>query len=619
MATKNHILCEILKEKNIPSIEEIKNKTGIPTNFLLFLKLIRIVTLANENNVVYLTNNYIINALVIISKLVSSSFICDVNLYYNVLKKKQEKFRDYYNFNEENLDNKQFNYIKNLFIKFDLALVTLYDDGEKSKDNVYLLDKLIEEMVYKLKNFPLIHITFDACPELFKIPLFTDKIFIKKLVYYYIFTVLNSDNINDIIYFQRVVEYFFQNVKFPFDEVMKSELVEFINEELIKLNSTDKQKCMFLEQLFYQLHSVKLSALETLETLKSKFKIGSPHIGKIKLIEKPEIKYIDLRKRYTITIDNPNQINYDDAFSFFKMKDGKYIFSLYITDINSFVPENSKLDLYAANIGETLYSFDINKPNLNMMPSKYSINKFSLFQNKERYVQVFEYELSNDFDILSSKIYNGYIKVNKNFTYEEIDEIFMYHDFEYYEYFKALREFINKLKSLGYATLLDSNILHNNMLDDYSSLSFEMIAQIKLMNNHNWAHYFKTNNLPLIYLNDDYKLMNNMLETLNGIIPDKGKYDDLKVVFKNFMNQSTYDVKCMGHFGLNLDSYALITTPLRNFVSLTNQRAIQSLIIEGDITDKNIYKYEELLTRVAKEQQKKKVLNKYFVNGYGKI
>uniref|UniRef100_A0A8C4SHS6 Helicase with zinc finger 2 n=1 Tax=Erpetoichthys calabaricus TaxID=27687 RepID=A0A8C4SHS6_ERPCA len=132
-------------------------------------------------------------------------------------------------------------------------------------------------------------------------------------------------------------------------------------------------------------------------------------------------KRLDIRSYCTFTIDPKNSKDLDDAISVRDLGDC-YEIGIHIADIASVIPKDSALDKDARKRGCTFYS--LKNVSVPMLPTKLSENLCSLLPNKDRpVISLFIQVTKKDDRVIKAKFTLATLKSNKNFSYEEAEEI----------------------------------------------------------------------------------------------------------------------------------------------------------------------------------------------------
>lgn len=238
-----------------------------------------------------------------------------------------------------------------------------------------------------------------------------------------------------------------------------------------------------------------------------------------------------------ISIDPPGCTDIDDAFSVLDN-----VINIYLADTTSVLLNNLSLFEYAKNQTTSIYS-----PNktYHMLPESISTNSCSLLENKVRSANVCQIIIENN-KIIDYYFFQTSIKVTKNYSYEEIDQLYEEKEDEYI------------VNSLNLIDNIDFN--YNSVNQD--TLSHKCIEKLMVIVNH-------LSFLRLQYLKKDFIVRCHPTPDLNlENVPE-----NLKNYYNLFLNKAaTYTLNSESnfHYGLNIDGYTHFTSPLRRLVDSIN-------------------------------------------------
>jgi exoribonuclease R len=248
----------------------------------------------------------------------------------------------------------------------------------------------------------------------------------------------------------------------------------------------------------------------------------------------------DLSSWETLNIDPDGCEDIDDCISYILINKNTLRVAITITNVASYIPEDSELNKKVCNISQTFYF----KQNRTMLPKSYEEN-CSLLPNKERY------GIALIFDVyIDDEKYNV-----SNIHFTEV-------------------KLINK-KSYTYESIYDSN--HNDLIK-----FLEIFSNSK--DSHKWIE-----SIMIFYNTQAAELMKNFLH-LNPIFRtnDKSKISDIIEKYCPFLSFSsatyTFYNENMYHYGLNIKNYLHITSPIRRYADLYNQRALLSILNNTNIS-----------------------------------
>jgi exoribonuclease R len=273
---------------------------------------------------------------------------------------------------------------------------------------------------------------------------------------------------------------------------------------------------------------------------------------------------LDLSSWETLNIDPEGCEDIDDCISYNEVGGNKFKIAITITNVASYIPINSEIDKKCLSIGQTFY-FD--KGNRTMLPKSYE-EQLSLLPNRERY------GVSLIFNV--DKIENEFKLSNAFFIETKI---------------------INK-RSYTYDNIYNSN--HQNLLSFLKDFS-------KSEDSHKWIESL------MIYYNTQAAELLKIYTHLNPIfrVNDKVTDDELHQLYQKYCpfllfssakytnyNSDNY------HQGLNIQNYLHITSPIRRYADLHNQRVLLSILNSKNVLNSNNIELIENLNQRQKSVKK---------------
>ncbi len=309
------------------------------------------------------------------------------------------------------------------------------------------------------------------------------------------------------------------------------------------------------------------------------------------------------------TIDDFGTNDYDDALTIIK-EDDIYFLYVHFTDFSYLITHDSPYSDYAKRLMNTIYKPD---GNFNLFSSKL-INQLSLCAGDIRPVLSLKLKL-NGFDIIKYEIESNLIKVSANYTYEEFQsKINGNTDFEFVNRFT---QFLNtkRLESADFKFFNQEVSLKLDKSDKLILTNLEpidsrrIISELMIMANFKFSKFFINNSLPGIFRSQ--KKSEN-LET--SIIDDKRPFCFHRKI-SPVETSSTPDC----HYGLGLESYMQITSPIRRYLDTINMWQASSFIngrklpFDKNDIDKNL---SILLPQLSTTRVKSKKIYKYWILRY---
>lgn len=345
---------------------------------------------------------------------------------------------------------------------------------------------------------------------------------------------------------------------------------------------------------------------------------------------------LDLRDILTVTIDGEDAKDLDDAVTLAKEGD---IFRLgvHIADVTNYVKEGSPLDKEALKRGTSVYLADRVIP---MLPHSLSNGICSLNEEEERLALSCIMDIDKSGNVVSHKIEETIINVNKRLSYEGVE--LALNDDEYYE--KEYAEVLPMLRQMGELSeilrqkriergaiefdfqeskvVLDEKGWPIDIVPRKRTFSTGIIEEFMLVCNETIAQTYYWLEMPFVYRShakpDKEKLealsefishfgyslkgRSNHPKSIQALISrlqDKPEIMLISKVALRSMKQARYTYENEGHFGLAANYYCHFTSPIRRYPDLQIHRIIKENI-EGRLDEKRQKHYTKILPEVCK-------------------
>ena len=274
------------------------------------------------------------------------------------------------------------------------------------------------------------------------------------------------------------------------------------------------------------------------------------------------------------SIDDAETVEIDDALSC--RRDGEnYIVGVYIADPACYVHKGDLLDKQAEEHPLSLY---LPTTTVQMFPPRLSRDLASLCKGVERPALAFTLTISEDGELLDWALAPSVVTVSRRMTYIEADDILENHpEDEAYQSLSdllKLADIMKKYREEDGGVSLNRPELHVRVSEgdisveyiDQNTPSHRMIAEFMVQANYIAAKYALRNDLPVIY---------RVQDPPSGDVVSLREYDpyifDQNVRKMKRTRLSTYP---QPHFGLGLDLYIQISSPLRRYADLVMHRQI---------------------------------------------
>ena len=257
-------------------------------------------------------------------------------------------------------------------------------------------------------------------------------------------------------------------------------------------------------------------------------------------IKHPSIEDRRLDSYHIFTIDPPNCLDFDDAFSICECEDGSQRLTIYISNVTIWMDVLNVWDSFSRRIS-TIYLPDKKRP---MLPTILSDSLCSLQSGVTRiafYMDIF----IKDSDVVDLKYGNCFIKVIKNYCYEE----------------KHLVKDSHYLKVLDATKLLSKKYKYINSVKN----SHDVVTYLMTFMNCRSAKQLMDHNTGIF---------RSTITTTHSPIPETVPENVSKFIkiWKSAHGQyvNGADITNRRHELLDMDAYIHITSPIRRLVDLLN-------------------------------------------------
>ena len=488
-----------------------------------------------------------------------------------------------------------------LKLEFNQTTDLLADNDQNSRNY-----KFLHELIYKVKNYDYVFEVFKSSYKLIYTTNPQGQSLIEELINHYIQIVKDNSNLFDVIYFEKVIKIF---LDFKIVSLDKNYLQKLINKLLHSIDDLKREKIkrQEIERIKFFLNEIikdlkQSNEKSEIEDINFKYNISEEFDEDIleearNAIRIDNKKYIDLRRKYIITIDSPDTRMYDDACSFEKLKNGNYLLGIYVSDVDSLVTCNSNLDRIAYQRAESIY---LPNHKITMFPEELT-HRLSLYEQKSRLAIGHFFLFDSNMDFVSFQVRRTIISVKHNLDYYDVENSLAKSDDIYlYNVLKSMviateRLSDKQIYSEQYETLktikrsiitTDENYKYNYKEHKERSIFSTFI----ILMNHYIANFFDEHkDIPFPYHVNLSKYDDYVIKDLKQKIYDNADFETILDCLNEIYIPSFYAVKNLGHNGLNLASYANASNPLRQYISLLTERLVKHHII-----DKNDYPLFEI-------------------------
>ena len=360
------------------------------------------------------------------------------------------------------------------------------------------------------------------------------------------------------------------------------------------------------------------------------------------IIETSKKKRLNIESLLTLTIDPSSAKDFDDALSIEKISTGYRVY-VHIADVSEFVEEGSKIDNEAMIRGNSYYFYEGVS---HMLPEYLSENFCSLKENQSRLAVTVIIDLGSKGEITNSKVHETVIKVDKCFSYEEIDEILIKNNESHFlkslKLFEEVSIILNNNRIVNGGFEIYSSDIHydldkkgelenikekesfksHKIVEECMLLANRIVAQkygekLKVFRNHNEPSLFGEQYIKdLIYsLVPEYKNMDlplgasihDFIKNINSI--------SLKRIFSLLilkkLKKARYQTFNSGHFGLGFKKYTHFTSPIRRYPDLLVHRFVKASLSDNKYKSNNKINKAIEISNDA-EDNAKNAINEYY-------
>ena len=247
---------------------------------------------------------------------------------------------------------------------------------------------------------------------------------------------------------------------------------------------------------------------------------------------------------YTFHIDPEGCKDVDDVFTFELVEEGWRVI-ITISDVAAYVEDGDAVDIMASLIGQTLY--DVNGRVIRpMLPSAYSEQACSLLPGKDSYGISFPFVWTGS-EIIKEPWFHSKLRVSDSYTYEEFQDADS-------PYKKPLRDL--------------ASYLAKEPVED----SHQWVEQMMIFYNTEAGRLLKQSGMGI--------LRRHSAPNRERLAKYEEHVPELRQLAFSSAEYCLSEEADTQHYGLETDTYAHASSPIRRYADLMNQRAL-SLLIQG--------------------------------------
>ncbi len=319
-------------------------------------------------------------------------------------------------------------------------------------------------------------------------------------------------------------------------------------------------------------------------------------------LEADSLQREDFRNLDCFTIDDDSTQDMDDALSLELIETG-YRVGIHISDVASFIRAGSELDKVLSVRMSSIY---LPERTINMLTKKLSNDHFSLRQDLDRAVVSLLIDLDRELNILSYRFTPATIRVKRRWSYEQVDQMLEQTNSEFNTFYEIAANFESARIEQGALQVNKHQI--NIKVDDNGIVSLHeeeehgparsIIAEMAILYNKLCAELLQSKGIAAIFRGQEAADPVSKEEYEE----ERAKDYSLRVKLK----PSTLSVYPQSHSSLGLKAYLQVTSPIRRYFDLVNQRQLLGLISGSQ----SIYDPQSLSGLIENSQDTLTLINK---------
>ena len=332
----------------------------------------------------------------------------------------------------------------------------------------------------------------------------------------------------------------------------------------------------------------------------------------------------DFRQKLVFTIDGASARDFDDALHVERLAKGTLELGVHIADVSAFVKEDTALDAWARERGNSVYLPHKAFP---MLPDRLSSDLCSLKPGAPRYTLSVILEVSEKGRVLGYRLVRGLIQSAFRLTYDEVDQMVQPEYQQVGSDREALVQALHLALNLSHqmraqrvahgglnldmATtklVLDANLKVERVTQCYQTESNLLIEAFMVLANECVASYFHERGVSIpfrVHEWPDPAKLNQLaafLKTFGIHIPahlheEPGQaINEMLKCFEHNPNSQVLQTQVLkalkmaeylpedrGHFGLASQHYAHFTSPIRRYADLIAHRRLTRLLAQAEL------------------------------------
>jgi len=297
----------------------------------------------------------------------------------------------------------------------------------------------------------------------------------------------------------------------------------------------------------------------------------------------------DYTNKTIFSIDPPGCIDIDDAFHICEKPNGSYEIGVHISDVSSYICENSPLDIMAQQNSTSIY---LPHEKHNMLPSQLADDALSLHEGKPRSAfttnifvnaegEITDFEFKHT-RILNRKAYN-YDEANLELTKEVQGET--NNDLKR-ENNNEVSQSLRMLFNL-YEKMMTKFNFNSFAKDNPNKDTHDLVEYFMVLTNHIVCKYLQINSTkyPSNFINRIHKSP-DLSRMPDGLAKSSVRLGNF--MYRRCMSAAEYSTNKGEHFGLSIDQYLHFTSPIRRYADVLAHRFLDEVIQEHKLSSEDI-------------------------------
>lgn len=296
-----------------------------------------------------------------------------------------------------------------------------------------------------------------------------------------------------------------------------------------------------------------------------------------------------------VTIDGPTSRELDDAFWLERAPHGGYQLQVSIADVGSWITpdQTPALDQAAYRRAFTRYAADRYQP---MLPRLLAEDRLSLLEGRARPTITITIPLDAQFSPGEPQIAQTVLRSSKQLSYAAAERELDLAETDLGPMLQLAHEVAQGLLRArrlrgalaaydlpsGWMTTEEGFLRRLEVEERYQAQL--ITAEFMILANQAVAHFLAAKGIPALYRNQKATAIAperlSLLQMLDTVVshPTFSPPERISATFQLALERASYAPTLEGHYGLNLPAYLHITSPLRRYPDLVNQRILQAAL-----------------------------------------